>query len=123
MISGPWLESLGRTCRRRYRSDRSYSIAHFLTISLSPPCTTSGRLTLVTVFTVLARITLSTDTDDISDLDGLVDLVSDSEDLSDNLVADDLRVHLGHISPTGRRGMQVTGTDSTVLDLDCIIST
>jgi hypothetical protein len=68
------------------------------------------QLTFVTVLAILARIALSTDANNVSDFDVLVDLVSDSDNLSDDLVSYDLRVHLCHVSPSTTGLLDVSGS-------------
>lgn len=76
------------------------------------------RPTLVAISAVLTRITLSSNSHNIPNLDRLVDLVSNPQDLSDDLVSDDLGVHGRHVTPSGRGGVEVGSADTAVLDFD-----
>lgn len=75
-------------------------------------------LTLVAVVTRLTRVTLSSNSNDVADFDRLSDLVPDPENLSDDFMSDNLRIHLGHVSPSGRGGVQVRSADPAIQDLD-----
>lgn len=76
-----------------------------------------GKLTILAVDTFETRVALCTNTSDITLLQ-VLDVFADSNNFTDDLVADDLRVHSLGASPAIRHGVKIGSADTTVLDLD-----
>lgn len=74
-----------------------------------------GLVVILALTAVKARVDLSTSTDTVTDL-GERHLVTDAEDLADDLVADGQRVRA--LTPVTADGMTVAGADTAALDLD-----
>jgi hypothetical protein len=75
------------------------------------------QLTVLAVDALEARVTLSANTGDIAFLE-VLDVLADPNDLADDLVTDDLGVHILGASPPVGHGVQVGTADTAVLDLD-----
>lgn len=77
-----------------------------------------GLIVVLALTAVQTRPDLGTSTDTVADLCER-DLVTNTKNLANNLVADSKRV--GAFTPVSTDGMAITGADTTALDLDVYI--
>ena len=75
------------------------------------------RLTLVAPRTSQTRIALRAHPRDIPDFQAALDVGAGANDFTDNLVPYDLGIHLGHVAPSGRHGVEVRRAYAAVQDL------
>ena len=92
-----------------------------LRLLLSTGLAIGRRRTVLTRGTVTARVALSANTGNVTFLE-VLDVLANADDLADELVSNDLRVELGHVTPAGRHGVEIGPADSAVLDLDYTVS-
>lgn len=74
-------------------------------------------LTVLAVMTLQTAIALSAYTSDVA-LFQVLDVFAHANHFTDNLVPYNLRIHLAHVSPARRHGVQVGSANTAVLDFD-----